>query len=94
MAFRSDAHRRWWFANRDAGGSVSERQDMKERETSQMVSSITPEIAAQREKSEAANFGEGGGTMTRQEQRIAYAQAMYPHLSGPDALRELNDRGG
>ena len=23
MAFKSDAHRRWWFANRDSGGTVS-----------------------------------------------------------------------
>lgn len=30
----------------------------------------------------------------RREERLAYAQAMFPHLSQPDALRELNDRNG
>lgn len=24
MAFKSDAHCRWWFANRDAGGGISD----------------------------------------------------------------------
>lgn len=40
MAFRSDAHRRWWFANRDSGGSVPDaaaRQAAKEREAQYMA---------------------------------------------------------
>lgn len=64
MAFRSDAHRRWWFANRAAGG--------------------TGVLKSANSESDQA----------RRDARIAYAQAMYPHLSEPDALRQLNDREG
>ena len=54
-----------------------------------------------------ANLGSGGSDLpaeprdvdidagqARRDARISYAQAMYPHLSAPDALRLLNDRNG
>lgn len=77
MAFRSDAHRRWWFANRDSGGSTSL-------------------------SSRGGSAGGAGGSalpiddagQAKRDARIAYAQAMYPHLSAADALRQLNDRNG
>lgn len=78
MAFRSDAHRRWWLANRDSGGSTSL-------------------------SSGGGSAGGAGGSalpidvdagQAKRDARIAYAQAMYPHLSAPDALRQLNDRNG
>lgn len=65
MAFRSDAHRRWWFANRAAGGTGVPK-----------------------------SLSSGESDQARRDARIAYAQAMYPHLSEPDALRQLNDREG
>lgn len=82
MAFRSEAHRRWWFANREAGGtgvlkslstggpSADARQAAKEREVAYMASP------------------------SRRLERAQYAQAMFPHLSEADALRTLNDREG
>jgi len=83
MAFKSDAHRRWWFANHgpNSGGGGS-----------------------------SGGGGEGGGGAApvdrdagyraymaapeRREERLQYAQAMYPGLSEADALRRLNDRNG
>lgn len=40
MAFKSDAHRRWWFANRDAGGGISESSAQRE------IDAISKQVSA------------------------------------------------
>ena len=74
VAFRSDAHRRWWFANRAAGG--------------------TGVLNSRSSGPGSASSGDAESGQARRDARIAYAKAMYPHLSEPDALRQLNDREG
>ena len=51
--------------------------------------------------SSGGSVGGGGGGLpaaprdqTYRDNRIAYAQAMFPDFSEPDALRLLNDREG
>ena len=92
MTFASDAQRRWFFANLATGGGASSGT------SGNSGSSPSPD------SSEGGTFTSTVVTnarpidvdsgQARRDARIAYAQAMYPELSEPDALRKLNDRNG
>ena len=85
MTFASDAQRRWFFANLAAGsgestgGSGGSVGQGSGSKTTVVTNALPIDVDAGQAKRDA---------------RISYAQAMYPHLSAPDALRQLNDRNG
>lgn len=85
MTFASDAQRRWYFANLAAGGGGSAGGAGGSNGESPGFKSVVV--------TDALPIDVDAGQAKR-DARIAYAQAMYPHLSAPDALRQLNDRNG
>ena len=97
MTFASDAQRKWWFANRggdgssggtgggsgDGGGGAGGGGDA--------VSSVNTNTAP---VDRDAGYRAYMAAPERREERLQYAQSMYPNLSEADALRRLNDRNG
>ena len=86
MTFASDAQRRWFFANLASAGGSSESAGggSSGGESAVFTSSVV---------TNALPIDVDAG-QARRDARISYAQSMYPHLSEPDALRQLNDREG
>lgn len=80
MPFASDAQRRWFFANHGSSGGSGGGSGSG----GGMPSFTQPGSGYEAYMADPA----------RRDERLAYAQAMFPHLSESDALRELNDRNG
>lgn len=100
MTFVSDAQRRWWFANHGpaAGGAGSGGSDGGAGGSGgagggggTAESSVNTNTAP---RDVDAGYAAYMASPERREERLQYAQAMYPDLSEADALRKLNDRNG
>ena len=97
MTFASDAQRRWWFANHGpaAGGGSGGGSGGGDGGTGggggTAESSVNTNTAP---RDVDAGYAAYMASPERREERLQYAQAMYPYLSEADALRKLNDRNG
>lgn len=95
MTFASDAQRRWWFANHGSaaggGGSGGGDGGAGGGGGGTAESSVNTNTAP---RDVDAGYAAYMASPERREERLQYAQAMYPNLSEADALRKLNDRNG
>ena len=87
MAFSSDAHRRWWFANRGSGGTGSSGAGGG-------AGGVSSGSVGSSTASTNAGYSAYMADPQRQIDRVEYAKAMFPGMDEADALRTLNDREG